>query len=209
MTPTDKEKVSKIIVDMLMEFQKEQRRIQTEYDNGLSRLSEIEENLINYRETEDVDFKVFSPRKVSTLNEDKLNSMDSEMKEIEEDNKQLQKQLKYYSDKVEKLLVVQAIIDGEVYDISELFDAVDNRQHFECEVDEELRAQLALVDVKKMPICTKADGLNVMDDVGGISGLLDFYRIINGDDPDEKAEMREWARCLGWTGRMSKPEKMV
>ena len=98
---------------------------------------------------------------------------------------------------------------GEAYDFSGLFDAVDNRQHFECEVDEELRAQLALVDVKKMPICTKADGLNVMDDVGGISGLLDFYRTINGDDPDEKAEMREWARGLGWAGRMSKPEKMV
>lgn len=98
---------------------------------------------------------------------------------------------------------------GEVYDISGLFEAVDNRQHFECEVSEELRAQLAVVDVKKMPICTKADGLNVMDDVGGISGLLDFYRIIYGDDPDEKAEMREWARGLGWTGRMSKPEKMV
>ena len=99
--------------------------------------------------------------------------------------------------------------EGEVYDISGLFDAVDNRQQFKCEVDEELRAQLAVVDVKKMSICTKADGLNVMDDVGGISGLLDFYRIINGDDPDEKAEMREWARGIGWTGRMSKPEKMV
>ena len=98
---------------------------------------------------------------------------------------------------------------GEVYDISGLFDAVDNRQQFKCEVDEELRAQLAVVDVKKMPICTKADGLSVMDDVGGISGLLDFYRIINGDELDEKAEMREWARGLGWTGRMSKPEKMV
>ena len=99
--------------------------------------------------------------------------------------------------------------EGEVYDISGLFDAVDNRQQFKCEVDEELRAQLAVVDVKKMSICTKADGLNLMDDVCGISGLLDFYRIINGDDPDEKAEMREWARGLGWTGRMSKPEKMV
>lgn len=98
---------------------------------------------------------------------------------------------------------------GEVYDISGLFDSLDNRQHFECEVEEELRAQLAVVDVKRMPVCTKVDGLNVMDDVGGISGLLDFYRIINGEDPDEKAEMREWARGLGWTGRMSKPEKMV
>ena len=61
----------------------------------------------------------------------------------------------------------------------------------------------------QLPVCTKVDGLNVMDDVGGISGLLNFYRIINGEDLDEKAEMREWARSLGWTGRMSKPENMV
>ena len=61
----------------------------------------------------------------------------------------------------------------------------------------------------QLPVCTKVDALNVMDDVGGISGLLNFYRIINGEDPDEKAETREWARSLGWTGRMSKPENMV
>ena len=59
------------------------------------------------------------------------------------------------------------------------------------------------------PVCTKVDGLNVMDDVGGIFGLLKFYRIINGEDLNEKAEMREWARGLEWTGRMSKPENMV
>lgn len=61
----------------------------------------------------------------------------------------------------------------------------------------------------RLPVCTKVDGLNAMDDVGGIFGLLNFYRIINSEDPDEKAEMREWARGLGWTGRMSKPENMV
>jgi len=117
MTPTDTEKVTKIIVDMLMEFQKEHSRIQSSYDNGILRLNEIQEDLTNYRETEDVDFKVFSPRKVSMLNEDKLNSMDNEMRQIEEVNKGLLKQLKYYSDKVEKLLTVQAILDGEIYEV--------------------------------------------------------------------------------------------
>ena len=34
----------------------------------------------------------------------------------------------------------------------------------------------------QLPVCTKVDGLNVMDDVGGIFGLLNFYRIINGED---------------------------
>ena len=35
----------------------------------------------------------------------------------------------------------------------------------------------------QLPVCTKVDALNVMDDVGGISGLLNFYRIINGEYP--------------------------
>lgn len=85
-------------------------------------------------------------------------------------------------------------------DITGLFDAVNKEQHFECEVSEELSAQLAIVDVKKMPVCTMVDEFDVMDDVGGISGFLDFYRVINGDDPDEKTDMHEWARTLEWTG---------
>ena len=36
----------------------------------------------------------------------------------------------------------------------------------------------------QLPVCTKVDGLNVMDDVGGISGLLNFYRIIKGEDSE-------------------------
>lgn len=141
MTPTDNEKITKILVDMLMEFQKEQKRIQAEYDNGLLRLSELEENLNNYRETEDVDFKVFSPRKVSTLNEDKLNSMDSEMQEIRESNKALLKQLKYYTDKVEKLLTVQAIIDGEIYEAPENKEKDSIEELFNLSSDNEVKSE--------------------------------------------------------------------
>ena len=48
-----------------------------------------------------------------------------------------------------------------------------------------------------------------MDDVGGIGGYIDFLRVIHGEDPDEKEDMKEWAKWMGWTGRMIKPENLL
>ena len=81
----------------------------------------------------------------------------------------------------------------------------DNRYRSSCP----LREVLASVDVNRQPLCTLVDGLGVMDDVGGVYGMLEFYRTINGDDPDEKREAKEWARMLGWTGRMTKAGNML
>ncbi|SDB65154.1 hypothetical protein SAMN02910263_03681 [Butyrivibrio sp. INlla16] len=39
-----------------------------------------------------------------------------------------------------------------------------------------------------------------------------FYEMLEtlaGDDPEEKAETKTWARSLGWTGRMSRPGNML
>ena len=39
-----------------------------------------------------------------------------------------------------------------------------------------------------------------------------FYEVlktINGNDPEEKESMKQWAKGLGWTGRISKPENML
>ena len=69
------------------------------------------------------------------------------------------------------------------------------------------------------PVCVAADGLPVMDDVGGVPGYCDFLKCIKGgkgskndeagglyEDPKES---RDWARGMGWTGRMSKPENIL
>ena len=77
------------------------------------------------------------------------------------------------------------------------------------EVDEELQEILAYVDAKESPRCTASDGLNLVDDVGGISGFMDMLRTLEGDDEEEKRSMKAWARGLGWTGKISKPEKML
>lgn len=72
------------------------------------------------------------------------------------------------------------------------------------------------------PICVAADGLPVMDDVGGVPGYCDFLKCIKGgkDSKNDKSgeegrlyedpkESRDWARGMGWTGRMSKPENIL
>lgn len=57
--------------------------------------------------------------------------------------------------------------------------------------------------------CIAADGLNLLDDCGGIRGFYDFLQCVYGDDPEEKESMKQWARGLGWTGRKKKPENIL
>lgn len=90
-------------------------------------------------------------------------------------------------------------------------DALQKYRYFSDgeEVDENLREVLAYVDVKEHPRCVAADGLNVLDDVGGLGGFEEMLSTLKGNDPDKKESMREWARGMGWTGRMIKPENIL
>lgn len=59
------------------------------------------------------------------------------------------------------------------------------------------------------PRCICKDGLNVLDDVGGMWGYRDFLVTIHEGSEEEQEEMREWARYLGWTGRNVNPKNML
>lgn len=98
-----------------------------------------------------------------------------------------------------------------VVDIMTAKDQLNRLRYFQDgkEVSEELREVLAYVDAKERPRCTVADGLNVVDDVGGLGGFQEMLSTFEGDDPEEKESVREWARGMGWTGRMSKPENIL
>lgn len=50
------------------------------------------------------------------------------------------------------------------------------------EVADNLRELLQRVYLKHEPVCVLADGLNVLDDMGGIWGYYDFLTVINGTD---------------------------
>lgn len=67
---------------------------------------------------------------------------------------------------------------------------------------------------KKRPVCIAADGLPVMDDIGGDMGYLNFLETVfdrsSGKyDAREAADLLAFARRAGWTGKMKDPRKIL
>lgn len=95
------------------------------------------------------------------------------------------------------------ITDKEYRELTEGFDQTNKP------VKETLRAQISIVTNTGKPICVAADGLDVMDDVGGFSGYCDFLTRIHEGSEEEQESSRSWARGQGWTGRKIKPEHIL
>lgn len=80
---------------------------------------------------------------------------------------------------------------------------------FDQQVDGEFLNKLLEIAKKEKPVCIAWDGMSLVDDVGGIGGFCEFLETINGADLEAKKSYKEWAKSLGWTGRMPKPENML
>lgn len=76
-------------------------------------------------------------------------------------------------------------------------------------INHDLSNAITSVIVKNKPVCIELDGLPVMDDVGGIHGYIDFLKKNRLSLPPERDEIRQCAKYMGWTGRMSKAEKLL
>lgn len=76
-------------------------------------------------------------------------------------------------------------------------------------VCEELRQKMLRCHLDRRPQCLAADGLNVMEEVKGLSGFADFLLKIHDADSEEREQLLEWARNQGWNGRTLKPEKIL
>lgn len=68
--------------------------------------------------------------------------------------------------------------------------------------------QTAQVQAEK-PICVARDGINIMDDVGGVYGFCEFLEQLHEGEPEEREQLRQWSRMFAWTGRIIKPEKIL
>jgi len=80
-------------------------------------------------------------------------------------------------------------------------------------VSEELSEKLTIFVNDFKPFCVEADGLPVLDDVGGIYGYCEFLKGIHGiknkGPYEDIEESKMWARGMGWTGRMSKAGRIL
>ena len=70
---------------------------------------------------------------------------------------------------------------------------------------EEMRKAIKNLCTLTRPIVVAADGLPLIEDVGGVSGYLDFIKGIHGLDSeryDDKEDSLKWAKGQGWTGKI-------
>lgn len=65
---------------------------------------------------------------------------------------------------------------------------------------------------KHRPICIEKDGMELVDDVGGIGGFCRMLKTIyeadirDEDEMEERDSMLGWAEMMGWTGRKISPK---
>lgn len=103
-------------------------------------------------------------------------------------------------------VAVRQITDRLVYE----YDYGDGWTVYISLMDEGSPTQEQIEKIQAMkPVCTARDGINVLDDVGGITGFCDFLQTLHEGEPEEREQMRKWSKIFDWTGRMTKPERIL
>ncbi len=75
------------------------------------------------------------------------------------------------------------------------------------EIRDEYADVLDEVVFRHRPVCIGKDGIEMVDDVGGIGGFCNMLRVIHEADMeddimwDERNQMLQWLDMMGWTGR--------
>lgn len=114
MTSKDLIDACDILVKLEQEFSTEEAKLSEISSNHAIKIDELDQQITTFRRNEDVDFRVFSPRNVSTGNSEKIEALEDEKKQLEREKKDADKQLRYYSGKTEMIGRVLSILRGEL-----------------------------------------------------------------------------------------------
>jgi len=99
--------------------------------------------------------------------------------------------------------VVMSLDDQVLLDETEVFNQKDERI-----LDEESE-DIVNTNYERKLKCTYSDGINVLDDVGGVYGFVDFLQELHEGEPEERESYKEWSSGQGWTGREIKPKSVL
>ncbi len=114
MTSKDLIDACDILVKLEQEFSTEEAKLSEISNDHAVRIDELDQQITTFRRNEDVDFRVFSPRNVSTGTSDKIKALENEKKTLEREKKEADKQLRYYSGKTEMISRVLELIRGDL-----------------------------------------------------------------------------------------------
>ncbi len=123
MTSKDLNDACDILVKLEQEFSLEETKLSEISNEHAMRIDELDQQITTFRRNEDVDFRVFSPRNVSTGVSDKISALEAEKKQLEREKKEADKQLKYYSGKTEMIGRVLSILKGDLEDEEKVDDS--------------------------------------------------------------------------------------
>ncbi len=116
MTSKDLIDACDILLKLEQEFATEEAKLSEVSNEHAIRIDELDQQITTFRRNEDVDFRVFSPRNVSTCTSDKIKTLESEKKQLEREKKDADKQLRYYSGKTEMISRVLSLLRGDLKD---------------------------------------------------------------------------------------------
>ncbi len=119
MTSKDLIDACDILIKLEQEFSTEEAKLYEISNEHAVRIDELDQQITTIRRNEDVDFRVFSPRNMSTVNSDKIKTLEDEKKQLEREKREADKQLNYYSGKNEMIGRVLEILRGDLKEESD------------------------------------------------------------------------------------------
>lgn len=114
MTSKDIIEACDILIKLEQEFSTEESKLSEVSNDHAIRIDELDQQISTFRRNEDVDFRVFSPRNVSTGTSEKISALEDEKKLLEREKREADKQLKYYSGKTEMIGKVLTLLRGDL-----------------------------------------------------------------------------------------------
>ncbi len=100
-----------IISELLEEFSREEMKCKVKYDNNCSRLEEMDQQIRMMSKAEDVDMRAFSPRRHVSSENDKIVIMRKEREEIDRENREVERDYRYFTKRAEKLRYLTDVME--------------------------------------------------------------------------------------------------
>lgn len=166
-----KNEVMHIISELYDEFSKEEMKLKVKYDNNCARLEEMDFQIRHLSKTEDVEMRVFSPRRHISSETDKVTALKQEREQLEKTNREVERSLRYYSKRAEKLRYLSDILER-------------NDATFFVSEESEVIADNSVNET------TASSGVTVADLEKIQSRLDSCYHFIDGDAQRAKMELK-------------------
>lgn len=99
-------------------------------------------------------------------------------------------------------------IRGPVTD-KQFFESYTVTDQYGNSVEGIRRDQIAKASMKKTVKCLAVDGVNLVDDVGGIHSFCEFLKEIKNGSSEERESNIRWAESMGWSNKLPRFENLL